>query len=59
MQAAERLLEIRDKFGWDNAPHHTRVVSFPHHRHVEKQSNVRPSYETSLKQVMEIVLSES
>ena len=47
------------KIGWDNAPHHTRVVSFPHHRHVEKQSNVQPSYETSLEQVMAIVLSES
>lgn len=47
------------KIGWDNAPHHARVVSFPHHKHVGKQSNVQPSKETSLEQVMAIVLAES
>ena len=47
------------KVGWDNAPHHTRVTSFPHHRRVGRQDNVEPSHETSLEQVMSIVLSES
>ena len=22
------------KTGWDNAPHHTRLETFPHHKHV-------------------------
>lgn len=47
------------KIGWDNAPHHARVVSFPHHKHVAKQSNVQPSFETSFEQVMTIVLADA
>jgi len=47
------------KVGWDNAPHHTQVVSFPHHKHIGKQSDVRPSQETSLEQVMPIVLADA
>lgn len=47
------------KIGWDNAPHHARVVSFPHHKHVGKQNNVQPSHETSLEQVMAFVLDRS
>lgn len=46
------------KIGWDNAPHHTRVASFPHHKHVERQDNVQPSRETCLEQVMAIVLGQ-
>lgn len=26
--------------GWDNAPHHIHVKSFPHHKHIEEQSNI-------------------
>lgn len=46
------------KIGWDNAPHHTRLVSFPHHKHVERKENVQPSSETCLEEVMAIVLGD-
>lgn len=44
------------KVGWDNAPHHTRLSTFPHHRHVESQENLQPSSETCLEEVMAVVL---
>ena len=47
------------KIGWDNVPHHAQMVNFPHHKHIEQQDNVEPSHETSLEQVMVIVLAES
>lgn len=46
----------RLKIGWDNAPHHQRLYNFPHHKHVGTQENRQPSYETSLEEVMAIVL---
>ncbi len=46
------------KIGWDNAPHHTRLENYPHHKHVGKQSRLEPSFETRLEDVMEIILSE-
>jgi hypothetical protein len=39
------------KIGWDNAPHHTRLVTFPHHKHVGRQRNIQPSMETRLEEV--------
>jgi hypothetical protein len=45
------------KVGWDNAPHHQRLESFPHHKHVGTQENRQPSYETALEAVMAVVLS--
>jgi len=33
--------------GWDNAPHHTHLPSFPHHKHVGSQDNRQPSEETT------------
>ena len=47
------------KIGWDNAPHHTHLESFPHHKHVGYQTHLAPSRETSLEEVMEIVLVEN
>lgn len=47
------------KVGWDNAPHHTQITNFPHHKHIGQQDSVEPSQETSLEQVMAIVLAES
>ena len=29
------------KTGWDNALHHNKLESFPHHKHVGKQKNIR------------------
>ncbi|MCP4350143.1 MAG: hypothetical protein GY795_32100 [Desulfobacterales bacterium] len=44
------------KIGWDNAPHHIQLESFPHHKHVERQNNLQPSAETCLEEVMKIIL---
>ena len=43
------------KVGWDNAPHHTQMESFPHHKHVDRPGNLQPSRETSLEEVMRVV----
>ncbi|MBI2504335.1 MAG: hypothetical protein HYW07_14010 [Candidatus Latescibacteria bacterium] len=43
------------KIGWDNAPHHTRLETFPHHKHVERQDNLQSSSETILEEVMEVI----
>jgi hypothetical protein len=50
-------LDIRDnlKVGWDNAPHHTDLANYPHHRHVGAQSSREPSYETCLDDVMRVI----
>ncbi len=32
--------------GWDNAPHHPHLPSFPYHKHVSTQDNRQPSEET-------------
>jgi len=45
------------KIGWDNAPHHTRVETYPHHKHVEGKMNLQPSPEIRLEEVMETVLA--
>jgi len=43
------------KVGWDNAPHHTQMESFPHHKHVGQRGNLQPSRETSLEEVMRVI----
>jgi len=48
--------ENRLKIGWDNAPHHTHISTFPHHKHVENQRNIQPSDQTCLEDVIENVL---
>lgn len=42
----------RLRVGWDNAPHHTQVDSFPHHKHLGDQGTIASSSETSLEEVM-------
>src|SRR5208283_1825835 len=37
--------------GWDNAPHHRDVASFPHHKHIGK--NIEPSNENDIRKVMD------
>ena len=44
------------KVGWDNAPHHSRLGTHPHHKHVGRRNCLEPSFETSLEDVMIIVL---
>jgi len=50
---AANALEV----GWDNAPHHTQLENFPHHKHVGEQSNLYPSYETRLEDVVQVILT--
>lgn len=44
--------------GWDNAPHHTRLANFPHHKHLGSQGNPQPFFETTLDQVLAVVLGD-
>jgi len=44
--------------GWDNAPHHTRFETHPHHKHVQQQQNIHASNETCLEEVMNVVLTK-
>ena len=48
----------RLKIGWDNAPHHEELASYPHHKHVGQQTDRRPSDETSLEAVMQVIVSQ-
>ena len=41
--------------GWDNAPHHTKLDTYPNHKHVGKQNNLQISQETRLVDVMEVI----
>lgn len=44
------------KIGWDNAPHHRRLESFPHHKHIKRQNHLQPSSEKCLEEVMKVIL---
>jgi hypothetical protein len=44
------------KVGWDNAPHHTKLETYPHHKHVGRKDKLGPSTETCLEEVMKVVL---
>lgn len=44
------------KIGWDNAPHHTRLKNYPHHKHVGREKTLQPSSEMRLEEVMDVVL---
>ena len=47
------------KTGWDNAPHHTRLLNFPHHKHLGRQASMQPSFETTLEDVMQAIVKPS
>ena len=49
-QSQDGVLLIR----WDNAPDWD-VETFPHHKHLENQQNVVPSYERTLQQVLAVI----
>lgn len=38
--------------GWDNAPHHVHLPSFPHHKHVGSQDDRQPSNETTPEEIL-------
>jgi len=46
------------KLGWDNAPHHVKLASFSHHKHVGQQINRQPSDETCLEEVMRVIIPQ-
>ncbi|MCD6199419.1 MAG: hypothetical protein J7K15_12775 [Deltaproteobacteria bacterium] len=39
--------------GWDNAPHHKEVESFPHHKHIGNK--IDPSQEKNLRSVLSFI----
>lgn len=55
MLATERLSEIEATF----AAMVQRIVTletFPHHKHIERQENLKPSKETCLEKVMQVIV---
>lgn len=45
------------RIGWDNAPHHTRLSTFPHHKHIGGKQTPEASTQTSLEDVMAVIFS--
>ena len=43
--------------GWDNAPHHKKVETFPHHMHTGDKRNISPSTQHCLEDVMTYIIS--
>lgn len=41
--------------GWDNAPHHPEVDTFPHHKHIGEKNEVRLSQENKLTDVLKFI----
>lgn len=39
-------------FRYDNAPHHSEIVTFPHHKHIGPNDRLAPSDQPSLGQVL-------
>jgi hypothetical protein len=39
--------------GWDNAPHHREIDTFPHHRHMKNR--IYPSMEKDLRSVLKFI----
>lgn len=51
-QGAKHTLRVR----WDNAPHHSHLSTYPHHKHVG--SNVLPGKETTFEDVLRHIESQ-
>ncbi|MFZ5908717.1 MAG: toxin-antitoxin system TumE family protein [Chloroflexota bacterium] len=43
------------RMGWDNAPHHPKISTHPHHTHIATQENIQASEETSLEDVLRFI----
>ncbi|MEK7541446.1 MAG: DUF6516 family protein [Patescibacteria group bacterium] len=37
---------------WDNAPHHRRMTTFPHHKHIGSKNRIEPSVGILLERVL-------
>ena len=46
------------KIGWDNAPHHTKVETFPDHMHTGDKRNISSSTQKCLEDVISYIFSE-
>lgn len=53
-QKADGSLLVR----WDNAAHYPDINTHPHHKHVVVETNVQPSYEQNLFQVLTVIETE-
>jgi len=53
-QYAYYWLDVNNRLliGWDNAPHHSHLPSFPHHKHVGSQDALQPSEETTPEEIL-------
>lgn len=40
------------RVGWDNAPHHRELFTFPHHKHVGSQENRESSAESTPTEIL-------
>jgi len=47
------------KIGWDNAPHHKKVETFPHHMHTGDKRVISSSSQNRLEDVMAYIFQES
>ena len=47
--------ENKLKVGWDNAPHHKNLATYPHHKHVGEQAKIENSQEHCLEDVMMLI----
>lgn len=43
---------------WDNAPHHQGVSTFPYHKHIGKQEDIRESQPMKLETVMAYIINQ-
>jgi len=43
------------RIGWNNAPHHLHVRTFPHHKHVGRRNHIQESSERSLSDVLSFI----
>lgn len=50
-QQADGTLILR----WDNTAYYPGIATFPHHKHIETETNVQPSYEQSLHDVLSFI----
>jgi len=46
------------KVGWDNAPHHTQLPNFPHHKHIGVQGKLCASDEVCLEDIIPLLEQE-
>lgn len=42
---------------WDNAPDWTEIVTFPHHKHVRSEQNVKPSRNIEFSTIMDELIT--